>query len=217
MNINFENVFGGSSNLDIIFPDECPLCSHKISPVYKYGLNNPVELQCIFMCTNNKCRKVFISYYKQTPKGHELFDTKPKEIKKIEYSESINKMSPNFIKIYNEAYSAEQNKLAVICGGGYRKALEFLIKDYLIKKTSDEVSKNEIEKEMLGICIDKRISDLNIKNVAKRATWLGNDEVHYLRKWENKDLEDLKKLIKLTVHWIEAETLTADLLIDMPE
>jgi hypothetical protein len=56
-----------------------------------------------------------------------------------------------------------------------------------------------------------------IKEIAKRAAWLGNDETHYVRKWEDKDLKDLKKLISLTLHWIEVETLTLEVIADMPE
>jgi hypothetical protein len=44
--------------------------------------------------------------------------------------------------------------------------------------------------------------------MAERATWLGNDETHYVRKWEDKDINDLKILIKVTLHWIEMELLT---------
>jgi hypothetical protein len=44
--------------------------------------------------------------------------------------------------------------------------------------------------------------------MAKRATWLGNDETHYVRTWEGKDLKDLKTLIRLTIHWVEMEAET---------
>ncbi len=50
-----------------------------------------------------------------------------------------------------------------------------------------------------------------------RAVWLGNDQTHYLRKWEDKDLADLKRLIQLTLHWIEMDELTKKTLEDMPE
>ncbi len=53
-----------------------------------------------------------------------------------------------------------------------------------------------------------------LREIAKRAAWLGNDETHYVRKWEGKDLEDLKRLISLTIHWIEMEKLTADVMAD---
>ena len=64
--------------------------------------------------------------------------------------------------------------------------------------------------------ITKYIDDSNIKNVAKRAVWLGNDETHYIRKWEDKDLSFLTKLIDLTIHWIEAEELTKTMIEEMP-
>ncbi|MGF6947536.1 hypothetical protein QF028_000029 [Neobacillus sp. B4I6] len=38
--------------------------------------------------------------------------------------------------------------------------------------------------------------------MAERAVWLGNDETHYVRKWDDKDLKDLKNLIDLTVYFI---------------
>ena len=117
--------------------------------------------------------------------------------------------------IYNQAFSAEQYNLTEICGVGYRKALEFLIKDYLIINNPDETEK--IQKKLLGSCISEYIDNTRLKSVAKRAVWLGNDETHYIRKWETKDLQDLKKLIELTLHWIEMETLSESLESEMPE
>ena len=70
---------------------------------------------------------------------------------------------------------------------------------------------------MLGHCIDTYISNPSVKAVAKRAAWLGNDETHYVRKWEGKDINDLKGLISMTVSWIELERQTLQLQIDMPE
>jgi len=75
----------------------------------------------------------------------------------------------------------------------------------------------EVEKTLLAPCIAKYVKNDQIKEIAKRAAWLGNDETHYVRKWEGKDLEDLKKLIALTIHWIEMEKLTADVIQDMPD
>jgi hypothetical protein len=49
-----------------------------------------------------------------------------------------------------------------------------------------------------------------------RAVWIGNDVTHYIRKWEGKNLEDLKKLIELTVHWIEMEALSKSFEDEMP-
>lgn len=52
--------------------------------------------------------------------------------KDIVFSDIINEISPGFVKIYNQAHEAEIRLLDDIVGGGYRKALEFLIKDICI-------------------------------------------------------------------------------------
>jgi len=76
---------------------------------------------------------------------------------------------------------------------------------------------DEIKKLNLAKCIADYVSDGRVKQVAARAVWLGNDETHYLRKWEEKDLNDLKMLIALTLHWIEMDELTKKVMADMPE
>lgn len=101
-----------------------------------------------------------------------------------------------------------------ICGMGYRKALEFLIKDYLISLKPDDADK--IKKTALGKCIDD-INNPNIKELARRATWLGNRETHYIRKWDGKDIHDLKNLIDLTCSYIVAECKAKKYLQEMPE
>jgi hypothetical protein len=56
-----------------------------------------------------------------------------------------------------------------------------------------------------------------VKQMARRAAWLGNDETHYSRKWEDKDLHDLKKVLELTMDWISMEELTKSVIAEMPE
>lgn len=102
-----------------------------------------------------------------------------------------------------------------ICGVGYRKALEFLIKDYLISKETDDQVKDNIKNKFLNNCIQENVQNDNIKNVAKRAVWLGNDETHYIRQWADKDVNNLKQLIDLTVRWIENEIETERVLQEM--
>ena len=111
----------------------------------------------------------------------------------------------------------------LVAGPGYRKALEFLIKDYIISQFTEEdagkraAHKTAVERQQLASCISEYIKSDQIKEISRRAAWLGNDETHYVRKWEGKVLQDLKKLISLTLHWIEAEKLTADIIKDVPE
>lgn len=199
-------------------PNECPFCHKSITPDIIYGLRkNDYFLDAFFNCPDKMCNKSFIGEYKQESTSS-YFDftgnvTKG-AIEKQNFNDSITGLSEAFTTIYNESFFAEQEGLLEICGVGYRKALEFLIKDYLIKK--EEENRELIEKKFLSKCIEDYIDDNRIKKVAKRAVWLGNDETHYVRKWEGKNLNDLKKLIELTVHWIEMELLTESFEDDMP-
>lgn len=179
-------------------------------------------LELLFRCPNSNCNEVFLGYYKQTNKEeggngkYSLVMTGPKVFEAKKFSETIKSISSSFTRIYNQTAEAEEKSLFDICGPGYRKALEFLIKDYVIVRATTVEDKEAVKNEFLGKCIQDRINDTRIKEVARRAAWLGNDETHYVRTWEEKDLQDLKNLIDLTVHWIEAEALTEKLLNDMP-
>jgi len=55
----------------------------------------------------------------------------------------------------------------------------------------------------LGNVIKEYIEDQFVQQLAERAVWLGNDETHYERKWNRKDIHDLKELVRLTMNAIE--------------
>jgi hypothetical protein len=61
----------------------------------------------------------------------------PVELRSIGQSATISKVSPDFCAIYEEAFKAEQYSLLLVAGPGYRKALEFLIKDYIIGRLTE--------------------------------------------------------------------------------
>lgn len=223
INFKVENV--GDVEIDKI-PNECPYCHNRISPTYFGGRESNKNLELILICPDLDCKKSFIAVY-LSKGGYDIgskfistyhFNSIAKiTLKAKHFSDTINIISTSFVKIYNEAYFAEQQKLEQICGVGYRKALEFLIKDYLISINPKKEETNNIKKLFIGQCIKKYITDPKITIAASRAVWLGNDETHYIRKWEGKDLNDLKKLIDLTIHWIEMEELTKEIVEDMPE
>ena len=203
--------------------DFCPLCHRDIKPVYRYAWESDEELQVVFECPSKDCQKLFIAYYR-APKTDEkdkleieyyFTCSEPIRIKEQAFSETIENISRQFCEIYNEARIAEKRGLKNICGAGYRKALEFLIKDYLVKEKKEK--KEEIEKNRLFNCIDQYIDDLRIKECAEIAAWLGEDETRYYKKYEEKDLDDLKVIIDLTINWIESESLSKKITEEEPE
>lgn len=200
------------------YPTDCPSCHQKTTPNYVFHRKSSdnSKIFVFLSCPNPVCDVAYVAEYERTNATSFYFQKIIKGEPKQEFFPSeINSLSPTFIKIYNESFTAEQLNLLEISGVGYRKALEFLIKDYLIKEFPEK--HEEIKKMFLGKCITDLVQDTKIKEASKRAVWLGNDQTHYIKKWENKDLADLKKLIKLTINWVESEILTSDLKSSMPE
>lgn len=199
-------------------PDKCPVCNNGINPIFRYGSYDNINgiVETVWQCPLQKCQRLFIGNYHKIYSGSNNFYIKyfvPKTIVTRDFENEILEISPNFVNIYKQAEIAENRNLNEICGPGYRKALEFLIKDYLVSIKPDE--QDEIEKSLLMSCINNYVDNTNIKECAKRAVWLGNDETHYKRKWEEKDINDLKSIIDLTLFWIVSEIKTKKLLADM--
>jgi len=225
MSITSIPIDGGGNRLQIKinnYPDVCPWCEKGIQPktVVGHSLGNLWDydeiVEYIFKCPNNDCGRYFIAYYKKVDRTSDYFVLNccriPCFLEPFSPSEEINNVSPSFSEIFNQSKIAEDMGLKQICGGGYRKSLEFLLKEYLIKENPER--KEYIKSAQLGDLIDK-MTEGKIQTCAKRAAWLGNDEIHFLRKWEDKDISNLKDLIKLTQNWIESEIMTKKYSEDM--
>jgi hypothetical protein len=120
-----------------------------------------------------------------------------------------------FQEIYIQAEESNAIGLHQISGPGYRKALEVLVKDFCIAK--HPLDSEAIIKSSLGTVIENFVENESLKAASKRATWLGNDETHYLQKWEKSDLISIKSLLELTINWVEHVLMTEELLGKMPE
>lgn len=189
----------------------CPCCStgvredHIASYLFCTDFNEIYTMFSLFFCP--VCQECFLMRYKvqETLVGYSAFSqgTIQVAIKKSTFSDNINKISPKFISIYNQSKTAELSGLNEICGIGYRKALEFLVKDYSIYFNPNK--KDEIEPMLLSQCIKNYIPNEHIKTLATASVWLGNDETHYVRKHENYNVEHMKSFIQALVSYIDLE------------
>lgn len=197
-------------------PDACPIC-HRHSEIQVVTVDvteQGEQVQAIFRCGYIGCKSYFIGYY-GPPGQSALIAIKPVKPQVTQFPEAVQKLSPTYIQVFVEAEEASQLGLSQIAGPGYRKAFEFLIKDYA--KTLAPGKDAEIEAKFAGVVVRDYIADARIQAVAKRCLWLGNDETHYLRKWTEHDIKDLVTLIRLTANWIEIEHLSKTYIQDMPE
>ncbi len=188
----------------------CPICHNGISPTIYGSLlsdnrNDITHITLLLYCPS--CGNSFIAKYIFAAQGVRLPEPEhdgsfPLVNRKEEFDEAITAISPSFGRIYNQALTSEAYGLNEISGMGYRKALEFLVKDYAIYKNQD--SKESIIDAHLSDCIGKYIDDEKIKMLAKKAAWLGNDESHYYQQRDN-NVANLKKFIKAILHYIISE------------
>lgn len=197
-------------------PGSCPLCHFAIKPDYIEGEwyrddKSHRHLAIFYTCPH--CFRPFVAHFTDDSPmnncmspvldycGPELYSAQ-------QFEANIAGLSPQFVKVYNQALEAESRQLDEIAGIGYRKALEFLVKDYC-KHTHPEKG-TEIERLPLGKCISDYIENRSITTLASRAVWIGNDETHYTRKHEDRDIADMKSFIQAMVHYIGMELVVED-------
>ncbi|WP_196957112.1 DUF4145 domain-containing protein [Hymenobacter guriensis] len=196
-------------------PKTCPYCHHAITPDYVAGLTRPgvgstlSSADITFQCP--ACRRLFVAGYrkadatmvlKSVPAKFLLEGVANAQPQLQAFEPAILDLSPSFAEIYHQAQAAEQNGLNQIAGLGYRKALEFLVKDYLIRESPEDAE--TIKQTFLGQCIT-RLKDDRIRAAVERAVWLGNDEAHYVRRWQDMDVSDLKRIIGLVLAHLHLE------------
>lgn len=196
-------------------PDQCPVCHRHVNVMSQLGAVKGDRLQFVCRCSSAECDCFFLAtYHRKIRSGvFQLSFTSPWHPEKVSFQETIAKLSPTFVEIYNQAMAAESRRLDQLVGIGLRKALEFLIKDFASQQHPDQAE--AIRKVQLGPCIDQYVTDSNIKECARRAAWLGNDETHYVRRWEDRDITDLKLLVRLTTNWIDSVLLTQRYVAEM--
>ena len=206
-----------SSCLEFEEESICPICKHAISPIYvSSALNTEKTATVLNYCT--ACQNSFITNYNVTKLGKssanydyyngEISESVPNTFKEENFDEAVASLSPQFVKIYNQALAAEAQGLDEIAGIGYRKSLEFLVKDFAIHEYPDNVE--DIKAIRLAKCIEKYIDNKRIATLAEKSAWIGNDETHYVRKQEDRDVSDMKKFIQAMLYFIGMVLTTED-------
>ncbi|SUM69839.1 DUF4145 domain-containing protein [Staphylococcus nepalensis] len=202
-----ESIYGPSKSGIVKLNPKCQYCNVAIhpeilttTPINSGFSSSDITASIVYSCP--QCQNHNFQTYKLDVVDYKECTTEP--ITKSFFSEStfeypneIDEISTSFKEIVNQSSQAENSHLNHLAGIGYRKAIEFLVKDYLIYVKPEET--NSIKTKFLSQCI-KMIDDEDIKNLAKAATWIGNDETHYTRLHKDKDISDMKRFIYALTH-----------------
>jgi len=175
-------------------------------------------LYSVWRCTHNSCRRLFISvheFIQENGKFIRYLDGIPVgpiwpqvilDLNSNELNDNDPPLKSKFINIYNQSLEAESKGLDEISGMGFRKSIEHLVKDYAISQHPDSIE--DIKSKWLGKVIDDYYDDGDLKDILKRATWLGNDQSHYLKLFEEYDINALKELINLILAYLDQKYKT---------
>ena len=186
-------------------------------------------LYVTYVCPSSECSQAFLGVFHTEGRYDdalilELHAVYPKVSVSYKCPEHIKAISPEFETLYQQALRAEAYDLPDAAGPCARKALEFLVKDYAKHKIKEAAAGSDVSAELLAIdktplqaVINEHVDSKKINDVVSRATWIGNDEVHYIRKWENEDFQSLKKLIGLTVSFLDHEAEAEVMIGRMPK
>jgi hypothetical protein len=201
-------------------PDECPMChrSLAVSALSTFTEISVACLQGVYQCPSITCHRLFIATFLRNPNsGHMIFhQSLPLTPIERPLDPKLKDVSSEFVETYQQSWRAKQLGMLKIAGTGFRRALEFLVKDYACRDLSDP-EKDAVRQKSMVQCIRDHIQEDGIKTVAERAAWLGNDETHYLRKWEDKDINDLIDLVDSVGAWIVIHLKTEQLKSSMPK
>ena len=207
----FQAKISSSVSRPVTVEDICPICKKPTNPdlvnsSYFPLTEDETHLVLTFRCLGCKhfWTEEFIAYLISSYSGkYEIEHIKviPNLPSDIPISDDVETVSPIGKQIYVQALKAEHEQLDHIAGIGYRKALEFFVKDFSIVTNPDDEDK--IIKMSLKQVIEKYIKDEDLKTFALASAYIGNDEGHYYRNNPDKDFTDLKNYLHGVIHYME--------------
>lgn len=210
-----------TNDVYIDIDEYCPHCKQSMSPITIFAITSGVVFQnkknsiALFLkCSRKDCGKFYcLEFPCMADRFLDLIEIQPSipytysPYLKNDLPKNLNNTFPGFKKIYDQSLQAESMGLDEIAGVGYRKAVEFLLKEFVIYK--DINKRGEIEKKFLGKVISEDLTNLpRIQTLAKATVWIGNDETHFVKIHTDKDLKDMKEFLSAAALYISAELKT---------
>lgn len=201
----------------------CPHCSTFVETNFVTSESYNIEGDYVETHQCPSCKKIIFAdvhhelSYDSEPYIMQIYP--PKKNVRI-FSDKINNLSSDFVKIYNQTEEAEAYGLNLLVGSGYRKSLEYLIKDfaiYLLPDKKDQIVNENRLSNIICNLIPNNIHFEDIKAFANRVWWLGSDEIHYYQKYDVEQLDHLKDCLNIAVNEIDYYLTKEELKTKIPK
>ena len=201
--------FQTAPNLKFIaeYPLECPHCNAygTATIVAQSNILYDNYMYHLFILQNECCSGISQAVYKVRGGRGELIGLLPVVFATPSLPESLEKISPRFVKLYTQCFNAEQQGCFELAGSGYRNAIEVLVKDFAINEL--QASETEVTKKTLAKAIETYLPNINLAQSADVVRVLGNDHTHYERKYDDIDFQVLKRYLQIFINNIDCEYL----------
>ncbi|EOS7926194.1 hypothetical protein AB1I58_08360 [Enterococcus hirae] len=196
-------------------PRICAHCKNTGEQVYINGVElpkkNSANTETLLTTACQFCGEVSLHFFNdEFPGSKHLFSIPPLtstiDLDTMNISSNIINKFPDFIKILKQAKEAERANLDQLAGMGYRKALEFLVTDFLLEYPQNNISEEWIKNPTTSL--SNKIANLpneRIKVLSKAISFIGNDETHYSKRHPEHDVESIKMFLKTLISDIENE------------
>ena len=190
-------------NVEIAYPEICPVCHIRVRPNFVYGHMDDSSDRVFSVLFSCSCGNIFMSKYHLGNCYYGKFSSEyllsvPNGFEGEKFNERINVVSKDFVEVYNQSLEAESLGLKAICGAGYRKAIEYLVKSYC--SLLDSENKEQIWNESLGATIN-RIEDERMRALYFATKEIGNDQTHTVIKL-SEGIPEMKEYIQALVAYI---------------
>lgn len=197
--MSYENDPKSNQPVINLIPEICPVCGRGTALEPQFFNQGPNGLLYVFRCSHRDCRCIFAYFLNRN--SNKVTSVPINDRFEGITQEALN-ISPAFKEIYFQSSSADQLNYSELDGMGYRRALEYLVKDYLLSFQLTDKSKEDVYHMSLSDAI-KLLDNDELKNLAKASSWLGNDYSHTEIKWDDYGMEDLKSFIKAFASFIQ--------------
>jgi hypothetical protein len=191
----------------------CPYCSalqpmgQGVNSITIFENNNKNEIEVNHTCINTNCKRSFVDFFDLIKNDKELNVNKIYTLKDQEFEtedfvlffskKGEKEVFSRFHPLYAEAMEALKNGMEEASGMLLRKCLEALVYDYIkfgSKIKGKPIDMYSLQKNGLMKAVES-MEDVALRELSKRAVWIGNDNVHTKKKWNHVDSDDLNRLI----------------------
>ena len=191
-------------------PSVCPHCGlgmdgQTISPSF-VDFDNGDKLM-VQVCCCTACRRYYffaVLLNRETRQSRFVFLYPQYEY--MYFNKNLNRVSPRFMSMYNQALRCEGNGDTEIAAIGYKAALDILVKDYAINML--KVNKDSVKNKNVFTAIKEYLGTSDIIKSEEAVRALTSEYAYYEGAYPMYDFVLLKLYMDIFIKYVETKVIT---------